>query len=128
MLNNIPIAASHILSCLIFSVFGRTSYVFSIHNIAYPTGASVVFMLQFLIYLSMDQGIDQVLACANPENFVRGEGGGFNSDNIFSVFCCFVFVDEGRGDPNSTNSGPSSALQRNAIKWRFAGWPMMVQL
>ena len=37
----------------------------------------------------------------------------------------FVFkVDEGRKDPSPTLSGPSSARQQNAIKWRFAGMPM----
>ena len=29
--------------------------------------------------------------------------------------------------PNSTKSGPPSPHQRNAIKWRFAGEPMMAQ-
>ena len=33
----------------------------------------------------------------------------------------FVFkVDEGREDPSPTLSGPSSACQQNAIKWRMA--------
>ena len=45
-----------------------------------------------------------------------------NFDNV-------VFkVDEGREDPSPTLSGPSSARQRNAIKWRFAGMPMNAQL
>ena len=35
---------------------------------------------------------------------------------FWRVFCLFVFY-EGRADPNSTKSGPSSARQRNAIKW-----------
>ena len=30
-----------------------------------------------------------------------------------------------RYDPNTTISGPSSARQRNAIKWRFSGGPMI---
>ena len=41
----------------------------------------------------------------------------------------FVFnVDEGRKDPSPTLSGPSSARQRNAIKWRFSGTPINAQL
>ena len=39
----------------------------------------------------------------------------------------FFLVDEGRENPSTTMSGPSSANQKNAIKWRFAGVPMMVQ-
>ena len=38
-----------------------------------------------------------------------------------------VLVDEGCVDPSSTISGPSSARQQNAIKWRFAGVLMMTQ-
>ena len=45
---------------------------------------------------------------------------GSNSDNVF-------LVDEGRDDPNTTISEPSSALQPNAIKmafhWRIDGGP-----
>ena len=37
-------------------------------------------------------------------------------------------VDEGREDPSPTLSGPSSARQRNAIKWRLAGTPINAQL
>ena len=44
--------------------------------------------------------------CADPESFAR-EG---------PTLTCFLYVfDEGREDPNSTKSGPSSARQRNAI-------------
>ena len=45
---------------------------------------------------------------------------GLNFDN-------FYLVDEGKEDPNTTISGSSSARQRNAISWRFAGVPMMAQ-
>ena len=45
---------------------------------------------------------------------------GSNSDNVF-------LVDERRMDPNTNNSGPSSARQRNAIKWHFAGGPMIAK-
>ena len=38
-----------------------------------------------------------------------------------------VLVDEGKEDPSTTINGPSSARQRNAIKWRFAGVPMIAQ-
>ena len=39
-------------------------------------------------------------SCADPESFANG------------VF----FVDEGRDDPNTTISGPTSARQRNACR------------
>ena len=39
----------------------------------------------------------------------------------------FFLVDEGREDPSTSISGPSSAYKQNAIKWRFAGMPMMAQ-
>ena len=48
-------------------------------------------------------------SCADPESFVRG-------DPTLTTF--FFKVDEGREDPSPTLSGPSSAHQRNAIKWR----------
>ena len=41
-------------------------------------------------------------------------GGGGNSDTFF-----FFFFFEGREDPNSTKSGPSSVRQRNAILMAF---------
>ena len=44
---------------------------------------------------------------------------GSNFDVFFFFF--FFFFDKGRIQV----SGPSSACQRNAIKWRFAGVPMM---
>ena len=47
---------------------------------------------------------------------------GSNFDNVF-----FFKVDEGRENPSPTLSGPSSARQRNAIEWRFAGMPMNAQ-
>ena len=58
-------------------------------------------------------------ACADPESFARG------GPTLTTVFFVFVFFDEGKEDPNSTKSRPSSARQRNAIKWRFASGPMM---
>ena len=48
---------------------------------------------------------------------------GSNSDKFFWGVCSFF--DEGKEDPNSTKNRPSWARQRNAIKWRFAGGPMM---
>ena len=50
---------------------------------------------------------------------------GSNFDNVF--FVLFFLIDEGREDPSTTISGPSSARQRNAIKWRFAGVLIMAQ-
>ena len=59
--------------------------------------------------------------------FVRGEGGGGPTLTTF----VFVLIDEGRDDPNTTKSGPSSARQRKAItagnQWRFVGVAMMAQ-
>ena len=41
---------------------------------------------------------------------------GSNFENVYFCFVLFSFlVDEGREDPNTTISGPSSARQRNAI-------------
>ena len=40
---------------------------------------------------------------------------GSNSNNFF-------LVDEGREDPNSAKSGPSSARQRNGIEMAFRWW------
>ena len=40
----------------------------------------------------------------------------------------YVFlVDEGREDPNTTISRPSSAASKMPFKWRFAGMPMIAQ-
>ena len=49
------------------------------------------------------------LACADPESFL---GVFFRRGPILTTF---FLVDEGREDPNTTISGPSSARQRNAI-------------
>ena len=57
---------------------------------------------------------------ADPECFVRG---GSNFDNVFVV----VLVHEWKEDLHTIVSGPSSAHQRNAMPWRFAGVPMMAQ-
>ena len=49
---------------------------------------------------------------------------------LTTFFVLFFFVllgDEGREDPSTNISEPSSTCQRNAIKWRFAGYPMMAQ-
>ena len=57
-------------------------------------------------------------SCVDPEGFVRGD----------PTLTTFVFkVDDRREDPSPTSSGPSSARQRNAIKWRFPGMPMNAQ-
>ena len=53
--------------------------------------------------------------CADPESFVRGSP-------TLTRFCS-----EGREDPSTTISGPSSARQRNAIKLRFAGVLMIAK-
>ena len=37
-------------------------------------------------------------------------------------FSFFLFVDEGKDDPNTTKSGPLSAQQRNAIDMAFRLW------
>ena len=48
-------------------------------------------------------------ACTDPESFVRGG----------PTFTTIFLVDEGKEDPNTTISGPSSARQRNAIEMAF---------
>ena len=60
------------------------------------------------------------LSCADPESFARG-------GPTLTGFFVFLFFNEGNEDPNNTKCGPSLARQRNAIKWRFAGGPMMAQ-
>ena len=57
---------------------------------------------------------------------VLSEGVQLNKRFFFFVFLFCVF-DEGREEPSTTISGPSSARQRNAIKWHFAGVSMMAQ-
>ena len=52
-------------------------------------------------------------SCANPESFARG---GSNYDKVFCLFVCFGFFDEGREDPNSTKSGPSSTASETPFK------------
>ena len=47
------------------------------------------------------------IACADPESFFKGAP-------TLSTF--FLLVDEGKGDPNTNVSGPSSARQQNAVK------------
>ena len=48
-----------------------------------------------------------VKACADPESFIKG-GPTWNFDNFF-------VVDEGREDPNTTISGPSSAASETPL-------------
>ena len=55
--------------------------------------------------------------CGDPESFCQR---GSNSDVFVDVF-----FDEGRKDPDTTINWPSSACQRNAVIWRFAGGPTM---
>ena len=43
-----------------------------------------------------------------------------------TFFVCFMRGEEEK-DFNTTICGPPLAHQRNAIKWRFAGGPMMAQ-
>ena len=51
---------------------------------------------------------------------MRGSRRGSNFDNVF-------LVDAEGEDAKTTINGPLSARQRNAIRWRFAGVPMMDQ-
>ena len=54
-----------------------------------------------LVSVSEQTGLESYFACADPESFVRG-------DPIFSTF---FLADDGSEDPNTTNSGPSTACQ-----------------
>ena len=56
-------------------------------------------------------------SCVDPESFVRGG----------PTLTFFYLVDEGREDPKTNISGPSSAASETPFKWRFAGVPMMTQ-
>ena len=62
---------------------------------------------------SQESNVSSGGTCADPESFVRG-----------SPTLTTVFYNE-MEDPSTTISGPPSARQQNAIKWRFAGVPMM---
>ena len=48
-----------------------------------------------------------------PENFVRGRGGGSNFDNV-------VLVDDGGEDPNTTKAGHHWPASETPLNWRFA--------
>ena len=58
--------------------------------------------------------------CAGPESFVRD--GPTLKTFFFSSFFFLFLVDEGREDPSTTISGPSTARQRNAILLAFRWW------
>ena len=58
-----------------------------------------------------------LITCADPESFVR-------RGPTLTTF--FFLVDKGMED-STTISGLSSARQRNAIKWRFAGVQMIAK-
>ena len=60
-----------------------------------------------------------VITCANSESFVRG------GPTLTFLFCFVFLIDQGSKDENITKSWPLLARQQNAIKWRFAGGPMM---
>ena len=58
----------------------------------------------------------QQRTCADPERLARGAQSLTNQ----CFFLLFSFlVDEGRKDPNTAISGPSSARQRNTISMAF---------
>ena len=65
---------------------------------------------------SPEKQLYPLATCADPESFVRG-----------GPTLTFFLVYEGREDPSTIIRGPSSVRQRNAIKWRLAGVPMMAQ-
>ena len=60
-----------------------------------------------------------MFSCADPECFVRG--------GPTWTFFCVVFLMRGGRHRVPLLSGLSSARQRNAIKWRFAGVAVMAQ-
>ena len=47
---------------------------------------------------------------------------GSNSATLTTLFFLYFLVDEGRGDPNTTESGPSSVCHSLAGRW----WPIIV--
>ena len=57
---------------------------------------------------------------ADPESFVR------RGPTSNTCFCLFLVYD-GREGPNANISGPSSARQRNAFKWRLIGVSKVAQ-
>ena len=62
--------------------------------------------------------IQETPACADPESFVRG-GPTILTTFFFNYFLKIFLADKGREDPITTESGPSSAHQRNAIEMAF---------
>ena len=80
-------------------------------RVKHSTIKSLRSLTNFVLWVKLQWGIislytgflnSQSLTCANPERFVRG------GPNLTFSFK-YILVDEGRGDPNTTLSGPSSA-------------------
>ena len=58
---------------------------------------------------------------------MRGSKKFFRGVPNLITFFFLLLHGEGRKDPNTTISGPSTARQRQPFKWRFAGGPMVAQ-
>ena len=80
-------------------------------RVKHSTIKSLRFLTNFVLWVKLQWGFislyigllnSQSLTCADPERFVRG------GPNLTFSFK-YILVDEGRGDPNTTISGPSSA-------------------
>ena len=56
-------------------------------------------------------------SCTDPESNARGG----------PTLTTFFLVDEGRDDPNTTISGPTSARKQMPLKWRFTVVPLTAQ-
>ena len=65
-------------------------------------------MYYFSFLLKLDSPC-LLFPCADPESFVRG------GPTLTGFFLFFFLVDEGREDPNTTISEPSSSCQQNGI-------------
>ena len=80
-------------------------------RVKHSTIKSLRSLTNFVLWVKLQWGFislyigllnSQSLTCANQERFVRG------GPNLTFSFK-YILVDEGRGDPNTTISGPSSA-------------------
>ena len=90
-IDNIPIAATWILSCLVFGVSCRTPYFLPVHSIAYPKGACAVFLFHALLVLSWTRVSARFLS-----RLYATIGGFWNTSVILSDLCntgrCFQTI------------------------------------
>ena len=94
-----------------YTIFGNSIKSLHFYNIKWPFGDSRVHGWLVILYITIfSRVLRSAILHARIQNILS------NCANVF-------LVDKGREDPNTTISGPSSARQWNAIKWRsLACW------